>query len=124
MPRSGKVLIGPSADALRPLIVTSLKKRSDLQVVHQVVGVVRRRVAGRALRLAEEQRLAAQLGLAGLRRVELAEDVQLRRRREVEQVLELGHEVHLAAALEQVHALARGARRGRRRSRRRAARTR
>ena len=27
MPRSGKVLMGPSAEALRPLIVVSLKNR-------------------------------------------------------------------------------------------------
>ena len=40
-----------------------------------------------------------------LRRIELAEHVELRRRREVEQRLELGHEVHLAAALEDVDAL-------------------
>ena len=124
MPRSGKVLIGPSADALRPLIVTSLKNRSVLQVVHQVVGVVRRRVADRALRLAEEQRLAAPLGLARLRRIEPAEDVQLRRRREVEQVLELAHGVHLAAALERADALARRRASCRRRSTRPAARTR
>ena len=44
-----------------------------------------------------------------LRRIEPAEDVQLRRRREVEEVLELAHEMHLAAALERVDALARGA---------------
>ena len=61
MPRSGKVLIGPSAAAIRPLIVIRLEEPLRLQVVHQVVGVVRRRVAGRALGLAEEERLAAQL---------------------------------------------------------------
>ena len=44
----------------------------------------------------------------GLRRIELAEHVQLRRRREIEQRLELGHEVHLAAALQDVDALLRG----------------
>src|SRR5450432_2877132 len=32
MPRSGKVLIGPSADALRPLMVTSLKNRSTFKL--------------------------------------------------------------------------------------------
>ena len=41
-------------------------------------------------------------------RIELAEDVELRRRREVEDGLELGHEVDLAAALQDVDALLRG----------------
>ena len=83
-----------------------LEEALDPQVVHEVVGVVRRGVAGDALGLAEEQLLAAQLALAGLGGIELAEHVELGRRREVEQVLELGHEVHLAAALEDVDALA------------------
>ena len=39
-----------------------------MQVVHHVVDVERRRVAGGALRLAEEERLAAPLALGGLRR--------------------------------------------------------
>ena len=62
-----------------------------------------------ALGLAEEHASgrAARLRVA-LLRIELAEDVQLRGRREVEQLLELGHEVDLAAALEDVDALLRG----------------
>ena len=41
----------------------------------------------------------------GLLGVELAEQVQLRRRREIEDIHELGHEMHLAAALQDVNAL-------------------
>ena len=52
-------------------------------------------------------RRSASVAFAG---IEPSEDVQLRRGREVEQVLELAHEVHLAAALERVHALPRRAR--------------
>ena len=52
------------------------------------------------LRLTEEQRLSAQFRFARLFRVELAEHVQLGCRREVQQSLELGHEVDLAAALQ------------------------
>ena len=73
MPRSGKVLIGPSALAMRPLIMLRLVEALGLQVVHEVVGVVRRRVAGRALRLAEEERLRrAAPARVALRRIELA----------------------------------------------------
>ena len=49
-----------------------------------------------------EQLLAAQLGLGRLLGVELAEQVQLRGRGEIEQALKLAHEVDLAAALEDV----------------------
>ena len=58
MPRSGKVLIGPSARGLAAVDHLLVEEPLDLQVVHQVVGVVRRRVAGGALRLAEEELLA------------------------------------------------------------------
>ena len=49
----------------------------QVQVVHLVVEVGRRRVADRALRLAEEQLLAAQLALGRLLRVEAAQRGQL-----------------------------------------------
>ena len=65
-------------------------------------------MAHRALGLAEEDRLAAQFLCGGFLGIELAEDVELGRRREVEQVLELGHEVDLAAALQDVDAFLRG----------------
>ena len=65
-------------------------------------------MTGGALGLAEEQRLAPELALGGLAGVELAEDVELGRGREVQEVLDLGHEMHLAAALQDVDALALG----------------
>src|SRR5262245_1951076 len=68
------------------------------QVVHQVVRVVRRWMASPALRLAEKQLLPAQLALGRLGLVQLAQQVQLRHRWKIEQILELSHEVHLAAA--------------------------
>jgi hypothetical protein len=48
-----------------------------LEIVHQVVGVVGRRVAGAALAFAEDDLLPAQLGGGGLTRVELAEPSSL-----------------------------------------------
>ena len=62
-------------------------------------------MAGRALALAKEDGLPPQLGGRRLLGIELSEYVQLRRRRKVEDLLELGHEVDLAAALEDVDAL-------------------
>src|SRR4029450_12315337 len=62
-------------------------------------------MAARAVRLAEEKLLAAQLGLGRQRRIELAVDAELRCGREVEDLLNFGHEMHLAAALEDVDAL-------------------
>jgi hypothetical protein len=70
-----------------------------LEIVHQVVGVVGRRVAGAALAFAEDDLLPAQLGGGGLTRVELAEHVQLGRRRETQLLLEFGHQVDLINAL-------------------------
>ena len=65
-------------------------KPLHLQVVHAVVRVVRRRVAGAALRLAEEQLLALHLRRVGpeLLRVELAVDAQAGRRREGNRIVD------------------------------------
>ena len=109
MPRSGKVLIGPSATAIRPLIIRGLKKRSVLQIVHECCRCSRAPDGswrtGPCRRRASWPRISA---ARRLRRIELAEDVELGRGREVQQLLELGHEVDLAAALEDVDALLRG----------------
>ena len=70
MPRSVKLLIGPSP-------ASRFRKRLQMQVVHLVVEVGWRRVADRALRLAEEQLLAAQLALGRFLRVEAAQRGQL-----------------------------------------------
>lgn len=84
---------------------TNIVEALHSQVVHEVVGVIRRDVAGGTLGLAREERLAAHLALGGLAGVESAQVVELRCGRKVEQRLELGHEMHLAAALEDVHPL-------------------
>jgi hypothetical protein len=55
--------------------------------------------------LAEEDLLAAQLLGGGKRRVQAAKDIELRSRREVQQRLELAHEVNLTATLENVDPL-------------------
>src|SRR5207249_2156519 len=62
----------------------------------------------RALRLPEEESLPAHLRRRGLLGIELPEHVELRRRREVQDLLELRHVVDLAAPLEDVDALLRG----------------
>src|SRR4029077_8597496 len=64
-----------------------------------------RAMAARALALAEKDLLTAHFGWRRLGGIELAEDVELGRRREVQHLLDVGHEVDLAAALERVHAL-------------------
>ena len=76
-----------------------------MQVVHLVVEVEGRRMTVGALRLAEEQLLAAQLALGRLRPDRAGPSaVELRRGREVEHVLHLGHVAHLDP-VEDVHAL-------------------
>ena len=56
-----------------------------------------------ALRLSEEEGLPADFGRGRFLRIQRAIHSQLRRRREVEQRLELGHELDLTAALEWIH---------------------
>src|SRR5882757_9244008 len=82
-----------------------LEEATGLQIVHQVVGVVRRRVAGGTLALTQKNFLPAQLLWGRFRWIEMPEKVELGRRRKVQEFLEFGHEVHLAAALQNVHAL-------------------
>src|SRR5882762_7001886 len=62
-----------------------LEKALDLEIVHQVIGVVRRGVAGTALALAEEDLLSAQLVGSGFAWIELSQHVDLRRRRQSEE---------------------------------------
>ena len=81
------------------------EKSLDLQVVHQVVRVKRRRVAGRALGFSEEQLLPAPLRFAGLGGIELSGDAEFGRGRKIKQRLKFRHEMHLTAALQNVRAL-------------------
>src|SRR5665213_267102 len=76
-----------------------------LQIVRRVVGVIGRNMARRALRFAEKQLLPSELGFGGLLWIEFAKNVQLRRRWKVEQLLDLRHRLHLAAAVKNVDAL-------------------
>ena len=105
MPLRGKVFMGPSAEAIAPVDHFGLEESFGLQVVHQIVGIVGSGVANRAFSLFHENLLPPQLGLGGLFRVQLAENVQLRRGREIQKSLKLGHEMHLAAALQDIEAL-------------------
>ena len=106
MPRSGKVLIGPSAARHHAVDHARLVEALGLQIVHR--GCRCSTAPGGSSRTAPCRRRAAwprSSARVALRRIELAVDAELRRRREVEQLLELGHEVDLAAALEDVDAL-------------------
>jgi hypothetical protein len=105
MPRSGKVLIGPSADAIRPLIIRGLKNRS---VGRSCVRLsVKYGGAWQAAHwpLPKKHVLAAELLPRGLAGIELTHHVELRRGRKIHDLLKLGHEVDLAAAFEDVDAL-------------------
>src|ERR1700737_191245 len=104
----GKGFDGPVADRHHVVDHYRLEEALGLQVVHQIVGVEGRLVASRALALAEEDLLAAHLGLRRLGGIELAENVELGRRRKIQHFLDIGHEVDLAAALQRVHPFLRG----------------
>src|SRR5258707_9905428 len=82
-----------------------LEEATGLQIVHQVVGVVRRRVAGGTLALTEKNFLPAQLLWGGFSWIEMPEKIELWRPRKVQEFLEFCHKMHLAAALQKVHAL-------------------
>src|ERR1700720_429173 len=73
-----------------------LEEALGLEIVHQVVGVIGRGVAGPAPAFAEEDLLAAQFGLRGLGRIEPAEYVKLRCRRETKFLLKFRHQPDLA----------------------------
>src|SRR5882762_9519024 len=66
-------LDGSVADFIQAVDHLRLEEALGLEIVHQVVGVIGCGVAGIAPALAEEDLLAAQLGLRSLARIELAE---------------------------------------------------
>lgn len=72
-------------------------KTVGLQIVHRVVGVVRRLMAGRTLALAEEYFLAMHLCQGSLCRVKLPIPSQLRSWREIQDFLKFRHKVNLAS---------------------------
>ena len=74
-----------------------------MEVVHLVIEIIRRWMAGGTLRLAKEQFLPGEFASRGLRWVEHARDGQFRCRRKVEHILHLGHVRHLDS-LQNVHA--------------------
>ena len=77
----------------------------DLHVVHEIVGVIGRRVASGAARLAEKQLLSSHFRFGRFFRFELAVNTEFRRRRKIQDRLELGHEVDLASPFQDIDAL-------------------
>jgi hypothetical protein len=59
-------------------------------------------MTGATLGFAEEQLLPTPLGLGGLLSIKLAQAAEFRRGRKIQQFLEFGHEVHLAAPVENI----------------------
>src|SRR6202140_798379 len=88
-------LYGSVADLIQAVDHLRLEEALGLEIVHQVVRVIGRGVAGTAPALAEEYLLAAQFGLRGLARIENAEHVEFRCRREAQFLLEFRHRVAL-----------------------------
>src|SRR5450432_4268212 len=82
-----------------------LEKSLCLEIVHQVVSVIRGLMTFHALRLAEEQLLAAHFRRIRLPGIEFAIHPEFRSRGEVQQFLKLRHGVYLAPPVENVHAL-------------------
>ncbi|MBK5295299.1 MAG: bacterioferritin [Acidobacteriia bacterium] len=82
-----------------------LEKSLRLEIVHEVIGVIRGLMAFRAPRLAKEQLLAAKFRRIRPFGIEFPIHAELRSRGKVQQFLKLGHGVHLAPAVENVHAL-------------------
>src|ERR1700730_13245528 len=75
----------------------------NVEVVHLVIEINRRWMAGGTLRFAKEQSPTRKFASRGLRWVEPARDGQFRRWRKVEHVLHLGHVRH-RDSVQNVHA--------------------
>src|ERR1022692_4884226 len=84
-----------------------LEKPLRLEIVHEVVRVIRGLMTFHAPRLAKEQLLAAHFRRIRPLRIEFPVHAELRCRRKVQQCLKLCHGVHLAPTVENVHALLR-----------------
>src|ERR1700688_2506140 len=86
----------------QPVNDLRLVETLDVQVVHQVVGIVRSLVASGTLSLAEENFLAVQFLRRGFFRVELSEHIEFGCRRKIEYLLKFRHVVNLAAAVQDI----------------------
>src|ERR1039457_2557196 len=62
-------------------------------------------MANNALRLAKEEILTPAFRCGGFLWIQFSENVEFRRRRKIEQLLELRHELNLAASLQNIGAL-------------------
>ena len=80
-------------------------KPLGLQVMHGVIGIIRRRVAHSASGLAVEERLALEFGSGCPRRVQCSVYVEFGGRWEVEDLLKLGHEMNLAPPFQDIDSL-------------------
>src|SRR6202140_4276612 len=87
----------------QPVNDLGLVETLEVQVAHQVVGVIRSRMASGTLSLAEENFLAVQFLRRCFFRVQLSEHVKFGRRRKIEYLLKFRHVVNLAAALQDIH---------------------
>src|SRR6266403_1351797 len=86
----------------QPVNDLGLVETLDVQVVHQVVGVIRSHMASGTLSLAEENFLAVEFLRRCFFRVELSEHVEFGRRGEIEYLLKFRHVVNLAAAVQDI----------------------
>ena len=80
-------------------------KAFRLQVVHQIIGEIRSRMAGPTLSFAEENLLSMELSSGSFLGIKSAVDIQFRRGRKIQKLLELSHKMNLATALQDVDAL-------------------
>src|SRR5450755_1035761 len=82
-----------------------LEESFRLEIMHEVVGVIRGLRTFRTPRLAKEQLLTAHFRNIRFLRIELPVHTELRSRGKIQQFLKLSHGVHLAPAVENVDAL-------------------
>ena len=102
MPRKRKRLDGAIRARHASIDHPRRVKALHLQIVHGIVRVIRRLMALGAGRFAEEEVLPALFRRGGFLRVHLAVNPQLGCRREIQEFLELRHEMHLAPPFENV----------------------
>src|SRR5260370_31843634 len=86
----------------QPVNDLGLVEPLDVQVVHQVVGVIRSHVASGTLPFAEEDFLAVKFLRRCFFRVELPEYVEFGRWGEIKNLLEFRHVMNLAAAVQDI----------------------